>query len=96
VPYRTLPGFGTSTSDTDRYLENSGARKGEAHYQFDFSYTQNIPVSKLNFQIQLDAINLLDRQTGYNFQPSVQAANFGLPRDFYDPRRFELALRLSF
>jgi hypothetical protein len=96
VPYRTLPGFGTSTSDTDRYLENSGSRKGEAHYQFDFSYTQNIPVSKLNFQIQLDAINLLDRQTGYNFQPSVQAANFGLARDFYDPRRFELALRLSF
>jgi hypothetical protein len=38
-----------------------------------------------------DQFNVFDEQTGYNFQPSVHASDFGTARNFYDPRRFQLA-----
>lgn len=94
--YRSLPGFGTSTSDTARFAEPSGSRRAEAHYQFDMTYTQNVPIRGLNLQLQLDAFNVLDNQTGYDVQPSTHSALFGRPREFFDPRRFQLALRLEF
>ena len=40
--------------------------------------------------------NVFDSQTGYNIQPNFSAADFGLPRTFYDPRRLELTARLKF
>ena len=95
--YRTLPGFGTSTSDTARYAEPAGSRRSPAHYQVDMTYTQNVPIFRgYNIQFQLDAFNLLDKQTGYDFQPSVHSAQFGQARQFFDPRRFQLAVRFEF
>jgi len=40
--------------------------------------------------------NLGNKQTGYNFQNSVHVASFGTPRNYYDPRRFQMAFRLLF
>lgn len=95
--YRTLPGFGTSTSDTARYAEPAGSRRSPAHYQVDMTYTQNVPVFRnYNLQVQLDAFNLFDNQTGYDYQPSVHSALFGQARQFFDPRRFQLAVRFEF
>jgi len=94
--YRGLPGFGTSTSDTNRYGEPAGRRRSPEHYQVDLTYVQNIPISFLNLELKLDAFNIFDNQTGYNFEPSVHTATFGTPRDFFDPRRFELAFRVAF
>ncbi|MEA2489727.1 MAG: hypothetical protein QOH21_1519, partial [Acidobacteriota bacterium] len=94
--YRSLPGFGTSTSESARFAENAGSRRTDAHYQMDMTYTQNVPIRGLNLQLQLDAFNVFDNQTGYDVQPAVHTARYGLAREFFDPRRFQLALRLEF
>jgi hypothetical protein len=44
----------------------------------------------------VDFFNVFDRQTGYNPQPSVHSAVFGVPRNFYDPQRFQVAARVRF
>lgn len=95
--YRTLPGFGTSTSDTARYAEPAGSRRTPAHYQIDTTYTQNVGIFRgYNLQLQLDVYNLFDNQTGYDFQPSVHSALFGQAREFFDPRRVQLGVRFEF
>ena len=43
-----------------------------------------------------DLFNVLDNQTGYNVQPSVNDAGFGDPRTFFNPRRLQLAIGLDF
>jgi hypothetical protein len=40
--------------------------------------------------------NLFDEQTGYNIQPDERSAGFGDARDFFKPRRFQLAVRFEF
>ncbi len=93
-PYIALT---TSTSDTDRYAESAGARRGPAHWQLDLNYTQNVRLApRLNLQLAGDLFNVFDRQTGYDFQPSVHNSQFGQPRAYYSPRRFQLAARLQF
>jgi len=92
-----VPLVGTSTSDTSRYAEAAGSRRTPAHWQFDLNYTQNIRIAqRLNLQLVLDVFNLFDKQTGYNFQPSVHASDFNRPRHFFDPRRAQLAARIKF
>lgn len=88
--------IGTSTSDTNRYLEPAGSRRTDAHYQLDLNYTQNIPVGGYQVQFIGDMFNVFNRQTGYSPQPAVHSALFGQPRIFHSPRRFQLALRLRF
>jgi hypothetical protein len=39
---------------------------------------------------------VFDKQTGYDYQPSLHSPVFGLPRSYYSPRRFQLAARLQF
>ncbi|MDQ6801125.1 MAG: Plug and carboxypeptidase regulatory-like domain-containing protein [Acidobacteriota bacterium] len=69
LPYRQ---FTTSASDTNRYAEPAGTRTSPSHYQFDFNYTQNIRLPMgLNFQLAADVFNLLNRQTGYNFETRI-------------------------
>jgi hypothetical protein len=47
--------------------------------------------------VQFDAFNLFDRQTGYNVDPRIHTTStFGTFRDFYDPRRYQVALRFMF
>ena len=92
-PYKHLTG---STSITNRYAEPAGSRTTPSHYQIDLNYTQNIPVQQFNLQFIVDMFNVLDRQTGYNPEPSLLSSNFGNARNHYSPRRFQLALRLQF
>ncbi len=93
-PYIALT---TNTSDTSRYAEAAGSQRAPSHWQLDLNYTQNIRLmDRLNAQIAADLFNVFDKQTGYNFQPSVHSALFGQPRNYFDPLRFQLAFRLRF
>ncbi|MGB2715862.1 MAG: carboxypeptidase regulatory-like domain-containing protein [Vicinamibacterales bacterium] len=92
-PYIALT---TNTSDTNRYAESAGSRRTPSHWQVDLNYTQNIRVDRINFQIAADVFNLFDKQTGYNPQPSVHSSAFGEPRNYFDPRRFQIAARIRF
>lgn len=95
-PYQQLPGF-SGLNDINRYAEPAGRRRTPAHYQVDLNYTQTVPIKGFNLQFQLDAFNIFDRQTGYNVDPRIHTTStFGTFRDFYDPRRYQLALRLMF
>jgi hypothetical protein len=92
--YRALT---TSTSDTSRFGEPAGSRRTPAHAQLDLNYTQSFRLKdRYRAQIALDLFNVTNKQTGYNFQPSVHLASFGAPRNYFDPRRFQIALRLLF
>jgi hypothetical protein len=74
LPYRALTG---SASDTNRYAEPAGSRKSPSYDQVDLNYTQNFPVPRgINLQLVLDVFNLLDRQTGYNFETRVNTLGF--------------------
>ncbi|MEO8075975.1 MAG: carboxypeptidase regulatory-like domain-containing protein, partial [Acidobacteriota bacterium] len=93
-PYIALT---TSTSDTARYAEPAGSRRAPSHWQLDLNYTQNFRLApRLNLQIASDLFNVFDRQTGYNYQPSVHSSLFGQPRSYFDPRRVQVAARLQF
>lgn len=92
-----VPLVGTSTSDSNRYGEPAGSRRTDAHVQLDLNYTQNFRLMpRLNLQLVGDLYNVLNKQTGYNPQPSVHNSAFGQPRHFYDPRRFQIAARIQF
>ena len=91
------PYVGASTSDTIRYAEPAGSRKTPAHYQVDLNYTQDIPVMNgFNVQLRADMFNVLNRQTGYKYQPSKNSALFGTPGVFYAPRSLQFAVRLQY
>jgi hypothetical protein len=93
-PYRALT---TSTSDTNRYAEPAGSRRTDSHWQMDLNYTQNFRLKgRLNLQLAADLFNVFDEQTGYNIQPAFHDSTYGLPRTYYDPRRFQVAARLQF
>jgi len=93
-PYIALT---TNTSDSNRNAEPAGSRLTDAHWQLDLNYTQNVPlVNRLHLQIAADLFNVFDKQTGYNPQPAVHTAAFGVPRNYFDPRRFQIAARLRF
>jgi hypothetical protein len=69
LPYRA---FTTSSSDTNRYAEPAGTRTSPSHYQFDLNYTQNVPLTRgINLQFAVDVFNLLDSQTGYNYETRI-------------------------
>ncbi|MEO7270742.1 MAG: carboxypeptidase-like regulatory domain-containing protein [Vicinamibacterales bacterium] len=93
-PYRA---FTTSTSDTARYAEPAGSRLTPSHWQIDLNYTQNVRFSgRYTVQIVGDLFNVLNHQDGYNFDQSVHSSTFGIPRNYYDPRRFQRAFRFQF
>ena len=93
-PYIALT---TSTSDSNRFAEPAGSRRNDAHWQLDLNYTQNIPLpGTLNLQIVGDLFNVFDKQTGYNIESQAHNSLFGTPRNFFDPRRLQLAARIQF
>ena len=93
-PYRALT---TSTSNTNRYAEKAGSRRTDAHHQIDLNYTQDIQLKgSVRLQLIANVFNLYNKQTGYNIQPEFNSSAFGLPRNYYDPRRLELTARLRF
>jgi hypothetical protein len=93
-PYAALT---TSTTETARNAEPAGSRRTDGHWQLDLNYTQNIRLAeRLQLQLAADLFNVNNRQTGYNFQPAMHDSEFNKPRDYFDPRRFQLAARLRF
>ena len=93
-PYISLT---TSTSDSNRNAEPAGSRRMDSHWQMDVNYTQNIRLGgRLNLQVVADLFNVFDKQTGFNIQPSVHDSTFGIARNFFDPRRLQVAARLQF
>ncbi len=93
-PYRA---FTSSTSDTSRYAEPAGSRRSPGHAQLDLNYTQNFRVPNgLDVQLVGDLFNVFDSQTGYDYNPYFHSATFGQPRRYFDPRRFQLLLRVRF
>lgn len=93
-PYIALT---TSTSDTSRYAEPAGSRRSDSHMQVDLKYTQSFTfASRYRLQIIGDLYNVFDNQTGYNINPNEHSAGFGTPRSFFEPRRFEIAARITF
>jgi len=93
-PYRALT---TSTSDTNRYAETAGSRRTPTHYQLDLNYTQNFKFQKrYGVQIGVDLYNVFNKQTPYDYQPSVHSSLYGQPRLYMSPRRIQLAARFQF
>jgi hypothetical protein len=93
-PYRSLT---TSTSDSNRNAEPAGSRRTDSHWQMDLNYTQNFRVgSRVSLQVAADLFNVFDTQTGYNVEAQVHNSLFGTPRNFFDPRRLQVAARLFF
>jgi len=93
--YRPL--VGTSTSDTNRYAEPAGSRRGPNHYQLDFNYTQDVRLTdKIKAQLVANVFNVFNKQTPYNFQPSVHSSVFAQPGSYFDPRRLEIDARIRF
>jgi|CXWL01.1.fsa_nt_gi hypothetical protein len=93
-PYRALT---TSTSNTNRYAEKAGSRRTAAHHQLDLNYTQDVKLSgSMRLQFVANVFNVYNKQTGYNIQAEFNNSAFGVPRNYYDPRRLELTARLRF
>jgi hypothetical protein len=94
-PYIALT---TNTADTSRYAEAAGSRHTGAHAQLDLKYTQNFRLGgRARLQVDADLFNVFNGQTGYNPQPGFHSgASFGVSRNFFDPRRFQIAGRLRF
>ncbi len=87
----------SSTSDTIRFAEPAGSNRTDNHFQVDLNYTQNFPFGdRFNVKLRADLFNVFDSQTGYNVENRVNTANFGLARDFFDPRRLQLAVGFDF
>ena len=48
----------------------------------------------MRLQVDADLFNVFNGQTGYNRQPGVHTGvAFGVSRNFFDPRRFQIAAR---
>jgi hypothetical protein len=92
--YRDLTG---SSSDTSRFAEPAGSRTTSAHYQLDLNYTHNFPLGdRYNVQLRVDLFNVTDQQTGYNIQNKRNSSNSRDPRSFYNPQRFQVAVKFEF
>ena len=93
-PYAALT---TSVSNTDRYSEPAGIHRSPSHAQLDLNYTQEVPfLKRYRGALTVYVFNVGNSQTGYNIQPNFNAAGYGQPISFYDPRRIELTARFSF
>jgi hypothetical protein len=69
LPYSTIT---TSTSDTDRFAEPAGRRRTPSYNQMDLNYTQSLPlVRSFNMQLVFDLYNVMNHQTGYNYESRV-------------------------
>lgn len=86
-----------STSDTNKYAEPAGTRRGPSHAQLDFTYTQRVGfLKRYSGQVEADVFNVFDSQTGFNINPNFHSAGFGQPQSYYAPRRLEVTLRFTF
>jgi len=95
--YRAATGRGTSTSTFLRFAEPAGSNTTPSHWALDLNYKHNFQVfGDQNIQLRVDLFNVFDNQTGYNYQTRVDFSNYGEPRDWFRPRRFQLAVKYQF
>ena len=67
--YRAFTG---STTDANRYVEPAGRRRSPSQTDLDLNYTQTIgPFRGASVQFAVDVFNVLNRQTGYNYEDRV-------------------------
>jgi len=93
-PYRSLT---TSTSDSNRFAEPAGSRRGPSHWQVDLNYTQSVNLAaRYTVQVALDVFNIFNKQDGYDIQPQAHQGDFGMPRNYFNPRRLQVAARFLF
>jgi hypothetical protein len=93
-PYRSLT---SSTNDSNRFAEPAGSRRSDPHAQLDLNYTQTVNLGgSYAAQVVVDCFNVFNSQTGYNIDPNFHNATFGTPRNYYNPRRVQLAARFLF
>lgn len=85
------------SSSTSRYAEPAGSRRGASHWQLDLSYSQDVEVMEgYTARFRADLFNVFDKQTGYSYDPYVSNETFSQAREYYDPRRLQLSVRMSF
>ncbi len=86
-----------SRFDTIKFAEPAGSRREPSHWQLDLNYTQDFEfASDYVLQFRADLFNVFNNQTGYNFQQSLNSANFGQPRSLINPRRLQLSVNVEF
>ena len=51
---------------------------------------------RFNIQLRGEVFNVMDNQTGYNIQNKFNSAEYGTPRTYYRPRRFQLTAAFQF
>lgn len=84
-------------SDTIRYSEPAGSRRERSHWQMDLNYTQNFTVfDNYTVKFRADLFNVFDRQTGYNYNPYVDADTYGKARSLINARRLQLSVNIGF
>jgi hypothetical protein len=92
-------GYYGYSSDTIRYIEKAGSRTSKDHSQLDLNYVQNFYLGgdgRYTIQLRADIFNVFNNQTGYNIEPSLDAAGYGKPRNYYNPRRLQLMAKFIF
>ncbi len=99
-PWETWDGslYGYS-SDTIRFAETAGKNRSEGHFQLDLNYTQNWNLGdsgRYAIQFRADMFNVFNKQTGYNINPVIDAAGYGEPRNYFNPRRIQLMAKFLF
>jgi carboxypeptidase family protein len=95
--YSLYSAFTTSTNETIKYAEPAGSHRAPSHAQMDLKYIQNLPfASRYRAQLDIDAFNIFNSQTGYNIEPRLHAAGYGQPQSFFDPWRVQAAFRFIF
>jgi hypothetical protein len=63
----------------------------------DLNYTQNLRLTpRYTVQLAVDVFNVFDKQTGYNYDPSIHNPTFGTPRNYWDPRHMQVTARFQF
>ena len=76
-----IPLVGTNTSDLIRNAEPAGTRVSPSHWQLDLKYTQGFRFGgRFNLVAEADLFNVMNKQTGYNFEPARNNSAFGTPR----------------
>ena len=93
-PYIALT---TNTSDTARFAEPAGSRITAPHWQVDLNYTQNVRFSRpLQLPDCRGPVQRREPSDRLQLRSAVHNSAFNTPRNYFDPRRFQLALRFQF